>query len=178
MAITPLCTSQTVSGRSTRLMACESLAERLRRRCCFPCRCRISADKGTTCGGDIPRKPFQSSAGPMTSHNTETPVRFHLPFLLAAALLGAAFPGVEPLHAQQADVVRGRVIAPDSVPVEGARVTVTPLSGNVSRGTRTDKNGRFTVTFPNGVGDYRCSFAGLGFAVKRFEVKRAADEET
>ena len=113
----------------------------------------------------------------MTSHNTETPVRFRLPFLLAAALLGAALPGVEPLHAQQADVVRGRVIAPDSVPVEGARVTVTSLSGNVSRGTRTDKNGRFTVTFPNGEGDYIVSFAALGFAVKRFEVKRAADEE-
>src|SRR5256885_14282613 len=99
------------------MMVCESLTEHLRRRCCFPCGCRISSDKGSTCGGDIPRKPFQGSAGPMTSHNTETPVRFRLPFLFAAALLGAALSGVEPLHAQQADVVRGRVIAPDSLPV-------------------------------------------------------------
>jgi hypothetical protein len=103
-------------------------------------------------------------------------VRFRLS-LLVAALVGAALFGAKPLLAQQTDVVRGRVIGPDSVPVEGAQVTVTSLSGNVSRGTRTDKNGRFTVTFPNGEGDYMVSFAALGFAVKRFEVKRTADEE-
>ena len=104
-------------------------------------------------------------------------MRFRLPFLLVAALVAAALLGAEPVYAQQADVVRGRVIGPDSMPVEGAQVTVTSLSGNVSRGTRTDKNGRFTVTFPNGEGDYIVSFAALGFAVKRFEVKRTADEE-
>jgi hypothetical protein len=97
--------------------------------------------------------------------------------LLVAALVGATFLGAEPLQAQQSDVVRGRVIGPDSVPIEGAQVTVTSLSGNVSRGTRTSKDGRFTVTFPNGEGDYMVSFAALGFAVKRFEVKRMADEE-
>jgi hypothetical protein len=112
----------------------------------------------------------------MTSHNTEAPVRFRLP-LLAAALVGAVLLGASPVHAQQADVVRGRVIGPDSVPIEGAQVTVTSLNGNVSRATRTNKDGRFTVTFPNGDGDYIVSFAALGFAVKRFEVKRMADEE-
>ena len=99
------------------------------------------------------------------------------PRSLAAALLGAILIGAAPLHAQQADVVRGRVIGPDSVPIEGAQVTVTSLSGNVSRTARTDKAGRFTVTFPSGEGDYIVSFAALGFAVKRFEVKRMADEE-
>jgi hypothetical protein len=61
--------------------------------------------------------------------------------------------------------------------VEGARVTVTSLNGQVSRQAQTDKNGRFTVTFPNGEGDYIVAFAALGYAVKRFEVKRTADEE-
>ena len=112
----------------------------------------------------------------MTSHNTEAPVRFRLP-LLAAALVGAVLLGASPVHAQQADVVRGRVIGPDSVPIEGAQVTVTSLNGNVSRATRSNKDGRFTVAFPNGEGDYIVSFAALGFAVKRFEVKRMADEE-
>ena len=55
------------------------------------------------------------------------------PRSLAAALLGAILIGAAPLHAQQADVVRGRVIGPDSVAIEGAQVTVTSLSGNVSR---------------------------------------------
>ena len=104
-------------------------------------------------------------------------MRFRLPIALIAALLGAALPGARGLDAQQADVVRGRVIGPDSTPVEGARVTVTSLNGQVSRQAQTDKNGRFTVTFPNGEGDYIVSFAALGYAVKRFEVKRTADEE-
>lgn len=101
------------------------------------------------------------------------------PFSLPVALLGAILLGIAPavLRAQQADVVRGRVIGPDSVPVEGAQVTVTSLDGNVSRKARTDRSGRFTVTFPKGEGDYIVSFAALGFAVKRFEVKRTADEE-
>ena len=103
-------------------------------------------------------------------------MRFRLS-LLVAALIGATCLGTESIQAQQADVVRGRVIGPDSVPIEGAQVTVTSLSGNVNRGTRTNKDGRFTVTFPNGEGDYIVSFAALGFAVKRFEVKRTADEE-
>jgi hypothetical protein len=104
-------------------------------------------------------------------------VRFCLPVALVAALLGAALPGARRLDAQQADVVRGRVIGPDSTPVEGARVTVTSLNGQVSRQAQTDRSGRFTVTFPNGEGDYIVSFAALGYAVKRFEVKRTADEE-
>src|SRR5881394_4004865 len=112
----------------------------------------------------------------MTSHTTEAPVRFRLS-LLVAALIGATCLGTESIQAQQVDVVRGRVIGPDSVPVEGAQVTVTSLNGNVSRASRTDKSGRFTVTFPNGEGDYIVSFAALGYAVKRFEVKRTADEE-
>jgi carboxypeptidase family protein len=101
------------------------------------------------------------------------------PVSLLLALLGAILLASAPavLRAQQADVVRGRVIGPDSVPVEGAQVTVTSLDGNVSRKARTDRSGRFTVTFPNGEGDYMVSFAALGFAVKRFEVKRTADEE-
>jgi len=96
--------------------------------------------------------------------------------VLLAAVLAAAFVGAEPLGAQQADVVRGRVIGPDSLPIEGVQITVTSLSGNVSRRARSDKLGRFTVTFPNGDGDYIVTFAALGFASKHFEVKRTADE--
>ena len=58
-----------------------------------------------------------------------------------------------------------------------ATVTVTSLSGNVSRSARTDKNGRYTVTFPGDEGDYFVNIAALGFATKRFEVKRTGDQE-
>jgi hypothetical protein len=79
--------------------------------------------------------------------------------------------------AAQADVVRGRVIGPDSTPIERATITVTSLRGNVSRTTRTDKDGRYTVAFPGSDGDYFVSVAALGFGGKRFEVKRIADQE-
>jgi hypothetical protein len=77
----------------------------------------------------------------------------------------------------QADVVRGRVIGPDSAPVERATITVTSLRGNVSRTTRTDKDGRYTIAFPGSDGDYFINVAALGFASKRFEVKRIGDQE-
>src|SRR5918998_6670203 len=93
----------------------------------------------------------------------------------AAVLLAVASP--TSVHAQEVDVIRGRVTGPDSLPIENVAVTVTSISGNVRRTARTDKNGRFTVTFPGGEGDYMVSFAALGYAAKRFEVKRTADEE-
>ncbi len=86
---------------------------------------------------------------------------------LAAASLGA----------QNTDVIRGRVIAPDSSPVAGARITVTSIGGNVNRTARTDAQGRYTVTFPGGDGDYLVQIAALGFAAKRFELKRTADQD-
>ncbi|HEV8217572.1 MAG TPA: TonB-dependent receptor, partial [Gemmatimonadaceae bacterium] len=77
----------------------------------------------------------------------------------------------------QTDVIRGRITGPDSLPIEHATVTVTSLSGNVSRSARTDKNGRYTVTFPGDEGDYFVNIAALGFATRRFEVKRTGDQE-
>lgn len=77
----------------------------------------------------------------------------------------------------QTDVIRGRVTGPDSAGLEGVTVTVTSISGNVSRTAKTDSRGRYTVTFPGGDGDYMVAFASLGYAAKRFEVKRSADED-
>ena len=106
---------------------------------------------------------------------------------VAAALLpalvvlpaGLATPAVAHASAalQQADVIRGRVTDPDNAPVENVTVTVTSISGNVNRTARTDKNGRYTIIFPGGEGDYMVSFAAVGFALRRFEVKRTADQE-
>ncbi len=77
----------------------------------------------------------------------------------------------------QTDVIRGRIVGPDSQPVERATITVTSLSGNITRSTRTDKAGRYTVPFPSDEGDYYVSVAAIGFATKRFEIKRTADQE-
>ena len=96
--------------------------------------------------------------------------------LVAAAVFVAGM--IHPTAAfAQTDVIRGHIIGPDSVPVERATITVTSISGNVSRSTRTDKNGRFTIAFPGDDGDYFVNIAALGFGSKRFEVKRTGDQE-
>lgn len=77
----------------------------------------------------------------------------------------------------QTDVVRGKITGPDNNPIERATVTVTTLTGNVSRSARTGKDGRFTVTFPGQEGDYWVTIAAIGYASKRFEVKRTAEQE-
>lgn len=79
--------------------------------------------------------------------------------------------------AQETDIIRGRITGPDSLPIENATVTATSISGNVNRTARTDRNGRYTITFPGGDGDYIVSIAALGYAARRFEVKRIADED-
>ena len=68
------------------------------------------------------------------------------------------------VRAQTVDVLRGRVTGPERQPLEGVEVTVTTLSGAVSRTARSDRNGRYMVTFPDGDGDYFASFRSLGYA--------------
>ncbi len=96
--------------------------------------------------------------------------------LLVAAAFASAAAAPRLAHAQS-DVIRGRVTGPDSAAIENVVVTAASISGNVTRTARTDRNGRFTLTFPGGDGDYMVSYAALGFAAKQFEVKRAADED-
>ncbi len=81
------------------------------------------------------------------------------------------------LSAQQSDVIRGRIVGPDSLPVERATITVTSLDGNITRTARTDKGGRYTIAFPGEEGDYIVNIAAFGFAAKRFEIKRTGDQE-
>jgi hypothetical protein len=96
-------------------------------------------------------------------------------FIIAAALIPLVPPSSA--AAQQADVIRGRITGPDSAAIEGVTITVTSISGNVSRTAKTDRNGRYTVTFPSGDGDYMVKVAALGYGAKNFEIKRAADED-
>jgi hypothetical protein len=95
--------------------------------------------------------------------------------VLLSLVLGLAFAGSA--QAQDPDIVRGRVTGPDSLPIESAAVTVTTIQGDVVKTARTDKNGNFTVTFTDPQGDYWVMVQSIGFAQRRFEVKRLADED-
>jgi len=91
----------------------------------------------------------------------------------ALALLGAGR-----LEAQ-VDVIRGRVTsaAADGAAIANVSVTATSLNGNVNRNAKTDKDGRYTITFPEAEGDYFVTFVALGFSPRRIEVKRTADQD-
>ncbi|MDB4878521.1 MAG: hypothetical protein JWM41_4967 [Gemmatimonadetes bacterium] len=75
------------------------------------------------------------------------------------------------------DVIRGRVTDPDAHPVQGVEVRATSYQGQVTKTATTDKSGRFTIIFINGEGDYWLAFRKLGFAPKRFEIRKVGDEE-
>lgn len=97
--------------------------------------------------------------------------------LVALALLAIALPVRVSLAQDGADILRGRVTGPDNLPILGVLVTATSVSGNVSRSARTGNDGRFTIVFPGGDGDYFVQYQAIGFALRRFQVKRTADQD-
>ncbi|MGH7616569.1 MAG: carboxypeptidase-like regulatory domain-containing protein, partial [Gemmatimonadaceae bacterium] len=96
------------------------------------------------------------------------------------SLLFTALSLVAPLAlgAQDAsDIIRGRVIGPDKKALENVTVTATSLVNQTSRNAKTNKDGRFTIIFNGGGGDYMMSYIAIGFQPTRFEVKREVDED-
>lgn len=95
--------------------------------------------------------------------------------LLLLALLGA-----RPLPAQigtTTDIVRGQVTGADGRPVAGAAVSVTSLETGVRRTATTDAQGRYTVVFPDGGGQYQVQAGAPGLAGGTLRVARVADED-
>jgi hypothetical protein len=95
-------------------------------------------------------------------------------FALFAAILvsGAAASA----GAQESDIIRGKVTGPDSLPLENVKVTAMSLSTNQSISKNTGRDGRFTIIFPNGGGDFMISYTAIGFQPTQKEVKREQDE--
>ena len=81
------------------------------------------------------------------------------------------------LRAQDADIIRGQVLGPDKKPIENATVMATSLTNQTSRTAKTNKDGRFSIIFNGGGGDYMMSYTTIGFQPTRFEVKREVDED-
>lgn len=75
------------------------------------------------------------------------------------------------------DLIRGRVTDPDQHPIAGADVRATSFAGLVTKSTTTDNNGRFSIFYINGEGDYWIDVRRLGFQPKHFEVKKVGDEQ-
>ena len=75
------------------------------------------------------------------------------------------------------DIIRGRVTDVEAHALQGVDVKATSYSGQVTKTATTDKNGRFTIMFINGEGDYWLELRKLGLQAKRFQIKKVGDEE-
>ena len=96
------------------------------------------------------------------------------PLVISALVLLLTAPAS--LAAQQrTDVIRGRVIAADSTPLRGAIVTAIDTVGRITRPTRTDSTGAYSIAFENGSGTYMVAATMLGHAPQRRVVTRNAD---
>jgi hypothetical protein len=98
---------------------------------------------------------------------------------LSIASIGLASLAAARPAAAQADVIRGRVTSASGgdEPIGNATITATALAGGLNRSARTDGNGRYTITFPGGEGDYFVTVIAIGYVPRRFEVKRTADQD-
>ena len=77
---------------------------------------------------------------------------------------------------QRPDVIRGRVIGPDTMPIANAQViAIDTINKTPPRPARTDAKGAFSITIENGSGTYMVAATMLGYAPQRRVVKRGAD---
>ena len=99
--------------------------------------------------------------------------------LFAALLLGIGI-NSRPAQAQigsTTDIVTGRVLGPDGKPLENVTVAVKSAESGITRTKRTDADGRYTILFPDGGGQYRIEFRAIGFAPISRNVARQGDED-
>ncbi|OYV67899.1 MAG: hypothetical protein B7Z72_09065, partial [Gemmatimonadetes bacterium 21-71-4] len=92
---------------------------------------------------------------------------------LLPVALGAAF--AHPALAQAGstiDIIVGRVVATDSLPVAGARVEAVSVQTGLARRALTGRNGRYTIVFPDGGGVYRLTVLRIGYTPARAGIRR------
>ena len=95
---------------------------------------------------------------------------YRLAFICAAVLHSRT------LHAQAADIVRGRVIDDSARVVIGAAVNITRGPDRLVLSTITDSTGRYSLRFEPGTGDYLVHVSYAGFRPARRRVERVGNE--
>ncbi|MDE3129081.1 MAG: carboxypeptidase regulatory-like domain-containing protein [Gemmatimonadota bacterium] len=95
--------------------------------------------------------------------------------LAIALALGAAL--ARPAHAQAGsttDIIVGRVTATGAAPVARARVTAVSVQTGLHHQTITGADGRFTIVFPDGGGEYRLTVLRIGYTPAQVALRRRA----
>ncbi|HYJ95329.1 MAG TPA: carboxypeptidase-like regulatory domain-containing protein, partial [Vicinamibacterales bacterium] len=75
------------------------------------------------------------------------------------------------------DIITGTVKADNGLPIRDATVEVTSLETNVTRRARTNAQGRYTILFPDGGGEYHVVIRAIGLAPASSELRRISDED-
>jgi hypothetical protein len=75
------------------------------------------------------------------------------------------------------DILTGVVTDGTGAPVAQIVVEATAVETEIVRGARTDARGRYTILFPDGGGQYRLTFRGIGFQPVTRIVVRYDDED-
>lgn len=82
--------------------------------------------------------------------------------VLAAVLAGAAVPSRAAMAQEGSEVLRGRVTGPDGKPVAGAEVRAIALQSKLTRTTKTNDKGVYTILFNEPEGQYVVTVRALG----------------
>ena len=90
--------------------------------------------------------------------------------LVAAAATASAQGG-------SADIIRGRVTGPGGKPLADVSVSAQSMTDETTRTSKTGSDGRFTIIFAGGDGDYMMSFVAIGMVPKSFEVQKVNDDD-
>src|SRR5690242_11073006 len=75
------------------------------------------------------------------------------------------------------DILMGRISGVDSQAVVGARVEATSMETGITRTKTTDADGRYTIIFPDGGGNYRLTVRAIGMEPVTRTVSRQGDED-
>ncbi|HJP59670.1 MAG TPA: carboxypeptidase regulatory-like domain-containing protein [Gemmatimonadaceae bacterium] len=75
------------------------------------------------------------------------------------------------------DILMGKISGVDSQAVVGARVEATSMETGITRTKTTDAEGRYTIIFPDGGGNYRLTVRAIGMEPVTRTVSRQGDED-
>ncbi len=75
------------------------------------------------------------------------------------------------------DIITGEIVDGAGNPVANVNVTALSLETQISRSTHTDGDGRYTILFPDGGGQYRITARMIGMLPKEETLVRYADED-
>ncbi len=102
-------------------------------------------------------------------------MQFRLIFAVALGLAAPVIAGGQ--VGSTTDILMGKISGVDSQAVVGARVEATSMETGITRTKTTDADGRYTIVFPDGGGNYQLTVRAIGMEPVTRTVSRQGDED-